>query len=185
MPIQITRYWWLWLLRGLLAIVLGVLAFIMPGATLAALVMLFGIYLVVDGVFALAAAWRGRGHYGHWWLLLLEGMVDVVAGVLMFLWPGLTALILLYFLAAWAVVSGVLMIAAAIGLRRLIAGEWLLAQGGVLSVLLGVLLLLAPRIGLLVWTWMVGVYALAFGVGLTAFALRLRRLGENSPPAIV
>jgi uncharacterized membrane protein HdeD (DUF308 family) len=175
-----TRYWWLWLLRGVAAVLFGIVAFALPGITLAVLIIIAGAYLLVDGIFTIVAALRVRGRYERWWLTLLEGVFDVIAGALIFFWPGITALVLIWLIAAWAVATGILMILAAIRLRLEIAGEWLLGLGGVLSILLGVLLFLAPRAGLIIWVWMIGFYALFFGVLQIALALRLRRLGSET-----
>ena len=126
-------------MRGLAAIVFGVLAFVWPDITLFALVLLFGAYMLVDGIFAIVAAVRAAGREARWWLLLIEGVLGVLAGLVAAFWPGLTALALLYFIAAWAIVSGILEIVGAIRLRQEIEGEWALILGGVLSVIFGML----------------------------------------------
>jgi len=156
-------------LRGLAAILLGIAAFVWPGLTLVVLVILFGAYLLVDGVLALVAGGMTRS-----WLLLIEGVASVIAGLLTFVWPSITAVVLLVLVAAWAVITGLIEVYAAIHLRRLIRNEWLLILGGVASILFGVLLVVNPRAGLLALTWLVGAYALIFGVLLVALAFRLR-----------
>ena len=171
--------WWAVLLRGLAALLFGALAFAWPGVSLTALVFLFGAYAFADGVFNVAAAFGAPRGYKNWWALLAEGLCGVAAGVLTFVWPGVTALALLYLIAAWAVVTGALEVAAAVRLRKVIAGEWLLALGGLLSVLFGVLLAAWPATGALAVLWLIGAYAFAMGVVLTALAFRLRRLGSN------
>jgi uncharacterized membrane protein HdeD (DUF308 family) len=169
------RNWWALALRGALGILVGFAAFLFPGTTLGALVLLFGVYAVVDGVFAIVAGVRAAEHRERWRALLLEGVAGVAAGVLAFVWPALTALVLLYLIAAWSIIRGALKIAAAIRLRRTIQGEWLLGLNGALSVLFGILLIAMPTIGLLTLVWLVGAYALIFGALLLWFAFRLRR----------
>jgi uncharacterized membrane protein HdeD (DUF308 family) len=171
----LSRNWWALALRGLVAIVFGVLAFGWPGITLWVLILLFGAYMLVDGVFAIVAAVRTAGDDARWWLLLVEGILGVLAGIVAFLWPGLTALALLYFVAAWAIVTGIFEIVGALRLRREIEGEWALILGGALSVLFGVLLVvLGPGVGLLSLIWLIGAYAVASGVLLIVLAFRVR-----------
>ena len=150
---SLTRNWWAVALRGLAGILFGVISFVSPGISLAALVLLFGAYAFADGVLSIVSAVRRRGA-DRWWLLLLQGIVGIGAGVVTLLWPGITALALLAVIAAWALVGGALQIAAAIRLRKVITGEWLLALGGVLTIALGVLLILFPfprALALLIW----------------------------------
>ena len=180
----LSRNWWALALRGLAAIIFGILAFVWPGITLWALILLFGAYMLVDGVFAIVAAARVAGEAARWWLLLVEGILGVLAGIVAFVWPGLTALALLYFVAAWAIVTGIFEIVGAIRLRREIEGEWALILGGALSVLFGVLLVaVGPGVGLLSLVWLIGVYAVAFGVLLLILAFRVRN--ERSTEARV
>src|ERR687890_1931301 len=179
----LSRNWWMLALRGLAAIVFGVLAFVWPDITLFVLVLLFGAYMLVDGIFAIVAAVRAAGREARWWLLLIEGVLGVLAGLVAALWPGLTALALLYFIAAWAIVSGIFEIVGAIRLRREIEGEWALGLSGALSVLFGVLLVaVGPGVGLLSLVWLIGAYALAFGVLLLVLAFRVRRTSEMHTP---
>jgi len=133
----LAKNWWVLALRGVLAIVFGVLAALMPGITLFALVLLFGSYAIIDGGFAIVAAIRRRGTAGPWWALLLEGLIGIAAGVVTFVFPGLSALALVYVIGAWAIFTGVLEILAAFVLRRQIQGEWWLAATGVLSIIFG------------------------------------------------
>jgi uncharacterized membrane protein HdeD (DUF308 family)/sporulation protein YlmC with PRC-barrel domain len=170
------RNWWALALRGVAAILFGILAFAWPGITLFVLVLFFGAYMLVDGIFAIVAAVRAAGREARWWLLLIEGVLGVLAGLVAAFWPGLTALALLYFIAAWAIVSGILEIAGAIRLRREIEGEWALGLSGALSLLFGVLLVVIPApAGLLSLVWLIGAYALAFGVLLLVLAFRIRK----------
>ena len=177
----LAKNWWAVSLRGLAGILFGIITFLAPGISLAALVLLFGAYAFADGVLAIVSAVRRRGT-DRWWLLLLEGLVGIAAGILTILWPGVTALALLYVIAAWALVTGAFEIAAAIRLRKAISGEWLLALSGVLSIALGVLLILAPGPGALALVIWIGAYAFVFGALLFALGLRLKGLGSPRHP---
>jgi uncharacterized membrane protein HdeD (DUF308 family) len=169
----LARNWWVVLLRGVAGIIFGVLTFIWPELSFTALVLLFGAYAFADGVLALITAVRQRGN-DRWWLLVVQGILGMAAGVITVLWPGITALALLYLIAAWALVTGGLEIAAAIRLRKVITGEWLLVLAGVASVALGVLLVLFPGPGALALVLWIGAYALVAGVLLVMLAFRLR-----------
>src|SRR5690242_3010583 len=149
MELVLVRNWWSPVLRGAIAILFGIIAFTLPGITLGALVLLFGAYALVDGVLSLFGLIRHPGTEKHWGPLLFEGIVGVLAGLVTFFWPAITALALVYIIAAWALVTGVFEIAAAIRLRRHLEGEWLLAFGGIVSVILGVLMILSPAAGAL------------------------------------
>ncbi len=170
----LARNWWALVLRGVVAIAFGVIAFFYPPATLAALVLLFGAYALVDGVFAFVAAVRAAARHDRWGSLILEAISGVAAGILTFVWPAMTALILLYLIAAWAIFTGVFEVIAAVRLRRDIQGEWMLGLGGIASVVFGVLLVLYPGSGALVVAWIIGLYAMLFGVLLVGLGLRLR-----------
>jgi len=174
----LSRNWWALALRGLAAIVFGVLAFVWPSITLWALVLLFGAYMLVDGIFAIVAAVRAAGREARWWLLLVEGVLGVLAGLVAFLLPGITALALLYLVAAWAIFTGILQIVGAVRLRREIEGEWALILGGVLSVIFGVLLAVLPGPGILALVWLIGAYAVVSGVLLIVLAFRVRNRDE-------
>lgn len=169
----LARNWWLVVLRGVLAIIFGVMALVWPLPTLEALVILFGAYVLVDGIFELISAISGREEE-QWWLGLLEGVLGIAAGILTFLWPNVTGLVLLYFIAAWAILTGVLAIFSAIRLRREIEGEWFLGLSGLLSVIFGVLLFFFPTGGAVAVIWLIGSYAILFGVLLVILGLRLR-----------
>ena len=174
----LSRNWWALALRGLAAIVFGVLAFVWPGITLWALVLLFGAYMLVDGIFAIVAAVRAAGREARWWLLFVEGVLGVLAGLVAFLLPGITALALLYLVAAWAIFTGILQIVGAVRLRREIEGEWALILGGLLSVIFGVLLAVLPGPGILALVWLIGAYAVVSGVLLIVLAFRVRNRDE-------
>ena len=170
----LSRYWWLVLLRGIAFIVFGVLAFMWPGLTLVTLVLFYGAFALVDGVLALANAIMGGNVESRWWLALV-GVAGIAVGILTFTWPGLTALLLLVFIATWAIVLGVFQIAGAIRLRKEIDNEWTLILSGALSVLFGVVLLLAPGPGAVGLIWVIASYAVVFGVLLVMLAFRLKK----------
>jgi uncharacterized membrane protein HdeD (DUF308 family) len=170
-------FWWTVALRAGAAIILGVIAFALPGVTLAAIVLLFGVYALIDGALALIAALRELRNHGKWGVMVLEGVVGIAAGVIALLWPGIGALALTLLVAAWALSTGVLEIIMAIRLRRVISGEWLLIIGGVLSVILAILVALYPGVGALAIIWWIGAYALAYGIIMLTLALRVRHLG--------
>ena len=170
----LARNWWALVLRGLFAVLFGIIALAWPGITLGALVLLYGAYALADGVFAIASVMAGRTWGRPWWSLLVEGLVGIAVGIMTFAWPGLTALVLLYLIASWAFVTGIFEIVAAIRLREEIRGEWLLALSGILSVLFGVALVIWPGAGALALIWVIGAYAIAFGVLMIALGFRLR-----------
>ena len=172
------RNWWLLLLRGLVAIVFALLTWAQPGVSLAALVLVFGIYVLADGLLGVWSAIAKRRDNRHWWLLLLWGLVGIVVGVMTFIMPGITGLVLLMYIAAWAVITGVLQIVAAIRLRKEIKGEWLMILSGLVSVAFGVLLFLQPGAGALAVAWIIAAYAFIFGVLMVLLAFIVRKLGR-------
>lgn len=176
---QLTRNWWVIALRGAAGIFFGLAAFFWPGLTLAVMVALFGAYALVDGVFAIVTAIASAREGERWGMFVLEGIVGIGAGLVTFVWPGITTIALLSVIAAWSIFTGVLEIAAAIRLRRAIEGEWVLVLSGIASLLLGVLLLARPLAGVLAFVWLVGTYALMFGILFLALALRLRSMGQS------
>ncbi len=188
---SLARNWGVLLLRGIAAIAFGVLAFVWPGVTLITLVFLFGAYALLDGIFAIAAAISGGTRAPRWWLVIV-GLLGIAAGILSFAWPGVTALTLLLFIAAWAIAAGVFQIIGAILLRKEIDNEWLLILSGLLSVVVGIVLLVQPGAGALALIWVIAAFSIAFGVMLVAFALRLRGFrghgseirGQNPPSAV-
>jgi uncharacterized membrane protein HdeD (DUF308 family) len=173
------RKWWTLALRGLAAVLFGVAAFVVPQITLLVLVALFGAYALVDGVFALVAAFSRDLDRRQWWALIAEGVAGIGIAVIAFAWPGVTAVTLVYLIAAWAVLTGVLEIIVAVRLRKEIEGEWLMALGGVLSIAFGALLAVYPVAGALSVVWLIGAYAVFFGALLIALGFRLR--GRREP----
>jgi uncharacterized membrane protein HdeD (DUF308 family) len=166
--------WWAMALRGLLGVVIGIIVFFVPLPAIIGLVWVFGIYALLDGAFNLIAVWRRRGSTRPWWPLALEAVLGIGAGIISILWPGITALALVYLIAVWAIVTGVLEIVAAIRLRKEIEGEWLLALSGVCSLIIGVIFALAPDIGAMALIWAWGAYTIAFGLLLIWLGFRLR-----------
>jgi uncharacterized membrane protein HdeD (DUF308 family) len=163
-------------LRGCCALVFGVATLALPQMTLVALVLVFGAYAFADGLLSIVAAGRALSQERTWWPMLAEGIVGLGIGVLTFFWPGLTALTLLYLIAVWALVTGILEIVAALRLRHEITGEWLLVVAGVLSIVFGLYVLANPIAGVLAVLAIIGIYALVFGGALIALGLRLRSL---------
>jgi uncharacterized membrane protein HdeD (DUF308 family) len=176
--VEIARWWWTFIIRGLVAVAFGVLAFLAPAWGIAVLVALFGAWALVDGVTGLVGGIRGRGRDRSWWLSILEGIVGIVAGVFAFLFPVLAAGALIFIIAAWAIVTGVFEIVAAIRLREQIKGEFWLGLAGVASILYGVVIYLFPAAGALSIVWLIGSFAIAFGVFLLILGWRLRRINE-------
>lgn len=170
----LAKNWWSLVLRGIVAIVAGVLAFVWPGITLVALVFWFAAYALIDGGLALAGAFRAAEARERWGALLVEGILGILAALITVLWPAITALGLVYVIAAWAVLTGIAEIAAAIRLRRHIRGEWLLALGGIASVIFGFLVAALPLAGALVIALWTGAYLLIFGAVLVTLGIRLR-----------
>jgi uncharacterized membrane protein HdeD (DUF308 family) len=173
---ELAENWWLLLLRGIAAIAFGVLAFIWPGLTLLTLIFMWGIYAIADGVLALWAAIASKGGQiaPRWWLAVV-GVAGILAGLLTFVWPGMTALVLLLFIASWAIVIGVLQIWGAIRLRKEIEGEWLLGLSGVLSVAFGAIMFAQPGAGALAVVWLIGWFAILAGCVYIALAFQLKK----------
>jgi uncharacterized membrane protein HdeD (DUF308 family) len=171
------RAWWTLVLRGVVAVLFGLAALFWPGKTLFVLILFFGAYTLVDGIFAIVG---GIMDSSRRWLLLIEGVLGVVAGLILLARPDLGALVLLYVIAIWAIVTGVMEVLAAISLRREIDNEWLMILGGALSVIFGVILAVLPGAGLLSLTWLIGAFAIIFGVAFIVFGFRVRGLGGSS-----
>jgi uncharacterized membrane protein HdeD (DUF308 family) len=178
----ISRDWWVFALRGIAAILFGILAFAQPGITLATLVILFGAYALVDGVALLIALARGeKDARRHAWSVGIMGVIGIGAAIVTFVWPGITALILLYVVAMWAITMGVFQVVSAIALRREIEGEFWMGLGGVVSVLFGILLVVSPGTGLITLVWLVGFWAMAFGASSLGLAYRLHGIAAAQP----
>jgi len=179
MVADLARNWWLLALRGIAGILFGIGAFVWPGATLAALVLLFGAYVLLDGIFAVIAGIGMRRQLSRWWLIVLEGVAGIILGVLTFRSPDTTALVLLSFIAVWSIITGILEIATAVRLRKMIDNEWLLILSGIVSIIFGALLIAQPGPGAISIVWLLGSYALLFGILTLMLSFRLRSMGEK------
>lgn len=169
----LARNWWLILLRGIAAIVFGVLTFIWPGMTLLTLALLYGVFALIEGVLALAAAVVGGAPAPRWWLAIV-GLLGIAVGILTFMMPGMTAFLLVLFVAGWAIATGIMQVIGAIRLRKEIDNEWMLIAVGVISILFGVLVAMQPGLGALSLAYVIGAYAIIFGITLVGLAFRLR-----------
>ncbi|MCF8129916.1 MAG: HdeD family acid-resistance protein [Deltaproteobacteria bacterium] len=176
----ISQNWRMHVLRGILAVIFGLMALLWPGLTIGVLVIFFGVYVLLEGILAITAAVRHRTRR-WWWLLLVEGVAGIVVGIFAFIWPGLTAVVLLIFIAVWAILTGIFEIGAAVQLRKELKGEWVLGIAGIISILIGVFLIANPGAGALAVVWLIGIYALIFGVLLIALGLKVRKHVRKSP----
>jgi uncharacterized membrane protein HdeD (DUF308 family) len=172
--LNLTQHWWLLVLRGVAAVLFGLAAFAWPGLTLFILITLFGFYALVDGFIAVVTGLSHVQNTTRWWVFLLEGLVGVGIGVTALVWPGVTTLVIVGMIAAWAILTGILEVVAAIRLRREITNEWFLALSGFLSVAVGVLLIAQPLAGSVAIVWIIGAYALIAGVLWILLGFRLR-----------
>ena len=175
----LSRAWWMILLRAVIAILFGILIFAQPAISLVSLVWAFGILVLADGVANVAMAIQGRNEHDHWWVFLLGGVAGILVGLLALANPAVTAVVLLFYIAIWAIVTGFLQIGAAIRLRKEIHGELWLFLGGVASVLFGLLLVARPGEGAMAVLWLIGAYALAFGFLMLLLALRVRGFSKR------
>lgn len=183
MVARLSSHWWLFLIRGILALALGILMPLFPGAAIYTLAILFGAYAFVDGVVAIAAAVRSNHTDGSWIWLLVEGVLGVIVGVITFFYPGITALWLVYLFAAWALLTGILAIATALRVRLSIANEILTILLGVLSIAAGIVIFFVPAAGVVAIAWTIGVYAFLAGIFLIGLAFRLRGIHRGAVPA--
>jgi uncharacterized membrane protein HdeD (DUF308 family) len=175
----LARHWWAVALRGAAAVIFGILALVATRSTLIVLIAFFGAYALIDGVIAVFLAFRGRENNRNWGWLLAEGIAGILIGIITFRWPGVTAVVLLAFIAVWAIITGAMEIFEAIELRRVINNEWLLILSGVASVIFGLLLLLFPAAGALTLVWLIGIYAIIFGALLLGLSWRLRSIAQT------
>lgn len=166
--------WWTVLVRGIVAVIFGILASTWPGLTIATFIMLFGAFVLVHGIMAVIASIAGRKDVEDWWLVLLEGIAGIIIGIMTFAWPAVTGLVLVYFIAAWALITGILEIYGAIKLRKVMEGEYMLIIAGIISVIFGVFVFARPGVGALAITWVIGVYAIVFGLLSIILSFRLR-----------
>jgi uncharacterized membrane protein HdeD (DUF308 family) len=170
----LARNWWALLIRGIAAAIFGILALVWPGAAIYAIGVLFGAYALVDGIFAIVAAVRAAEAHERWWPFVIEGIIGLVIGAIAFYDVAIVIAALFFTIAAWAVLTGIVEIAAAIQLRKQLANEVWLIVGGILSILFGVLMWWRPLAGAVAVVWIIGIYAIVFGITMIAFSLRLR-----------
>lgn len=173
---EITRMWWLVLVRGIAAVVFGILALVWPGLTVIVLVIFFGAYAIVSGIASLTAGFRHGARSRGW--LIGSGVLGILAGIVAFVWPGITSLALLWVVAFWAVFSGVSEIVAGVHMRKVIDNEWILIVGGILSVVFGILLIVWPGAGLITLAWLIGVFAILYGIAMAALSFRVKNLSS-------
>jgi uncharacterized membrane protein HdeD (DUF308 family) len=176
----LSRYWWAFVVRGIFAILFGLLAYAWPGITLATLIIFFGAYAMIDGILLVIKTIGNWGKRDDRWLLLLEGLLGIGIGVIALVAPGITTVILIFYIAAWSLATGVLEIAAAIRLRKEIENEWWLILSGVASILFAILLMVFPGAGAMGLIWLIATYAIVFGVILIIAGVKLRRLRSLS-----
>lgn len=178
----LAQNWWAIALRGLFAIIFGIIAPLMPGAALLAFVLLFAAYMLVDGVLAIVAGVRAAQRHERWGWLIFEGILDLIAGAIAVVWPVITIIVFVLLMGAWAIVTGAVLLGASFRLN-IPHGRWLMAFAGAVSVIWGILLIIWPLIGAVVLTWWLAAYALFFGVALLVLAFRLRgRRSTVAPP---
>jgi uncharacterized membrane protein HdeD (DUF308 family) len=177
----LVRNWWALAIRGVAAIIFAIITFAVPHITLAVLILIFGAYAFVDGVFAIVSAIRAARGHRPWGSFLLEGAVGIIVALITFFMPAVTLALIIALVAAWAIITGVFELAAAIRLRRHITGEWLLIVTGAASILFGIIVFWAPIAGALAIVWWLAAYALVFGILLLSLSLRLRALHRMSP----
>jgi uncharacterized membrane protein HdeD (DUF308 family) len=178
----LSRAWRVILVRGVVAVLFGLLALVWPRLTLLALILLFGIYAIIDGVASFAHAFDAGRRGQNWVWPVIVGIMSIAAGIIALVWPGETALILVFIIAAWALITGISEIISGISLRREITDEWLLVLGGVISVVFGVLVFLRPGAGALALVWLIGFYAIVLGAERIAFAFRVRNWTRSALP---
>ena len=176
----LSRNWWMFIGRGLFALLFGALALALPELTLIMMIWMFGTFVTVDGMFQIVASITRREELKRWWVILLEGIFGVAVGLMTFLWPGITGIVLFMMIVVWAIVTGVLEITAAIQLRRILENEWLLAFSGGLSILLGIGMLVWPGASVIALAWLIGIYAIVFGITLIALGFRLKDWNQHS-----
>jgi uncharacterized membrane protein HdeD (DUF308 family) len=172
---RMTAYWWIPVVRGIFAIIFGLVALFWPGETLVILILIFGAFCFVDGIFAVIAAIRFATHHERWGVLLLEGILGILVGLLAYAAPAAIALFFLYFAAGWAIITGIFEIIAAFRIRKDVRGEIFMIIAGILSVVLGLALFVFPGAGLLAWIYLIGIYAIIFGALMIGFGFRVKK----------
>ena len=175
--------WWVLLVRGILAIIFGIIALAAPGIALLAFIYVFAAYALLDGIIAIVVSLQERRFLRIWWVLLLEGALGIIFGILAFTWPGETALVLLYLVAIWALVTGIMEVSSAFVVPGSTGQRWGLGLAGLLSIIFGLILIVHPGAGLLAILWLVGIYAIVFGVSLLVYAFQVRSRTRTLAPS--
>lgn len=171
---RFSAHWWVFLLRGIAAIVFALIAVFNPAITISVLVLIFGVYACVDGVSAIISSIRGSHADQRWWILLVEGIASLIVGIISFIDPDITAFLFAYLLAAWAILTGIFAMVSAVQMRAHLPDEWLWIVSGAISIIFGIAIVILPAAGIIVWSYLIGVYAFVTGAALIGFALRLR-----------
>jgi uncharacterized membrane protein HdeD (DUF308 family) len=179
LAIVMARAWWSFILRGVLAILFGLVCLLFPPVAIVGLATLFGFWLIIDGITRITGAWSARAH-GSWWISLLEGLAGLLAGILAIIWPVITAVILTILVGAWAIVTGAMEVWMAIRLREQIRGEVFMVIAGLISILFGLYVIIFPGPGILSVLWLIAVFAIAFGISLIALGWRLRGIFQQA-----
>ncbi len=171
---RLADFWWTLVVRGAIAILFGIVAWVWPELTVTTLTILFGAWLFVDGIFEIISAFANRDRVNSVWPLVLSGVINIIVGLIVLFWPGLGAIALMYMIAIWAILTGLLAIVAAIELRKRIENEWAIGLTGVLSIIFGVLVMIFPGDGAVALVWVIGIWAIVIGIGLIAAGFRLK-----------
>ena len=166
--------WWTLVVRGVIAILFGIVAWIWPGLTVTTLTILFGAWLFVDGIFEIISAFANRDRVNSVWPLIIAGVINIIVGLIVLVWPGLSAIALMYMIAIWAILTGLLAIVTAIQLRKRIENEWAIGLTGAVSIIFGVLVMIFPGDGAVALVWVIGIWAIVIGIGLIADGFRLK-----------
>ncbi len=175
---KLFQTWWLFALRGVVAVVFGILALIWPAKAWIVLVVLFGIFVLLDGILTTMVGIDFYRYFDRWWAVLLQGVAGIVIGIMTLIWLRPASHVLFYWMAAWAVITGIFEIVSAARFRLFTSGEWALMLAGVLSILFGVLLIVYPGPGLIALVWVIGIFAIAYGIMELIFSSRLHKLGN-------
>lgn len=174
------RIWWSFFFRGVIAILFGLTALLLPAVTIDILIILIGAFFFADGLLSIFAAFGSKGAGTSWWISLLEGLAGILVGVLTFFWPGATLMAMILLIAFWALLTGILEIIAAIRLRKAISDEWFLALSGAISILFGLILVISPGVGAVALVWIIGAYAIFFGMLMVFLGFKLKKLARGN-----
>ncbi len=171
----LSKYSGVILFRGILAILFGLIALFWTGLTIKTIVVLFAIYASLSGIIMIIGSFSAKDHHEKWWIYLLNGILGIIIGVLIFVWPAITVLTLIYFVAIWAVIAGIMELIVGFSTKGEVIGKWLLSTVGAISLIVGITILFFPIISLEFIVWVIGVYALIFGISLTMFSFQIKK----------